>query len=39
MTSKIIHQYYGKEEGDPYLRQLKKQSRVLLVLKPKKPQH
>ncbi len=38
MTSKIVYKYYGKEEGDPYLAQLKKQNRVLLVLKPKKMQ-
>ncbi|MBI3248702.1 MAG: TIGR03618 family F420-dependent PPOX class oxidoreductase [Deltaproteobacteria bacterium] len=38
MTSKIVHKYYGKEEGDPYLENLKKQNRVLLVLKPKKMQ-
>jgi PPOX class probable F420-dependent enzyme len=38
MTSKIIYKYYGKEEGDPYLERLKKQNRVLIVLKPKKMQ-
>jgi len=38
MTSKIVYKYYGKEEGDPYLEHLKKQNRVLLVLKPKKIQ-
>ncbi|HXG22631.1 MAG TPA: TIGR03618 family F420-dependent PPOX class oxidoreductase [Methylomirabilota bacterium] len=38
MTSKIVYKYYGKEEGDPYLEQLKKQNRVLIVLKPKKMQ-
>jgi PPOX class probable F420-dependent enzyme len=38
MTSKIMYKYYGKEEGDPYLEQLKKQNRVLIVLKPKKIQ-
>lgn len=38
MTSKIMHKYYGKEEGDLYLGQLKKQNRVLIVLKPKKMQ-
>lgn len=37
-TSKIIHKYYGKEEGDPYLEQIKKQKRVLIVLKPTKMQ-
>jgi PPOX class probable F420-dependent enzyme len=34
MTSKIIHKYYGQEEGDLYLEQLKKQNRVLLLLTP-----
>ncbi|MBI3757547.1 MAG: TIGR03618 family F420-dependent PPOX class oxidoreductase [Deltaproteobacteria bacterium] len=38
MTSKIVYKYYGKEEGDPYLEHLKKQNRVLIVLKPKKIQ-
>ena len=38
MTRKIIHKYYGQEEGDPYLEQMKKQNRVLIVLKPKKLQ-
>jgi PPOX class probable F420-dependent enzyme len=38
MTSKIMHKYYGKEEGDAYIEQLKKQNRVLIVLKPKKMQ-
>jgi PPOX class probable F420-dependent enzyme len=38
MTSKLVYKYYGKEEGDPYLEQLKKQNRVLIVLKPKKMQ-
>ncbi len=38
MTSKIVYKYYGKEEGDPYLENLKKQHRVLIVLKPKKMQ-
>lgn len=38
MTSKIMHKYYGKEEGDIYIEQLKKQNRVLIVLKPKKLQ-
>jgi len=37
-TSKIIYKYYGKEEGEPYLEQLKKQKRVLIVLKPTKMQ-
>lgn len=36
ITSKIMHKYYGKEEGDVYIEQLKKQNRVLIVLKPKK---
>lgn len=38
MTRKIVHKYYGQEEGDPYLEQMKKQNRVLIVLKPKKLQ-
>jgi len=38
ITGKIIHKYYGAEEGDPYLEQLKKQERVLIVLKPTKMQ-
>ena len=38
MTGKIVYKYYGKEEGDPYLDHLKKQNRVLIVLKPKKIQ-
>ncbi len=38
MTSKIVYKYYGKGEGDPYLEHLKKQNRVLIVLKPKKIQ-
>ncbi len=38
MTRKIIYKYYGQEEGDPYLEQLKKQNRVLIVLKPTKLQ-
>lgn len=37
-TSKIIYKYYGKEEGAPYLEQLKKQKRVLIVVKPTKMQ-
>lgn len=37
-TSKIIYKYYGKEEGDPYLEQIKKQKRVLIILKPTKVQ-
>src|SRR5215510_13138717 len=36
MTRKIVYKYYGQEEGDPYLEQLKKQNRVLIVLKPQK---
>ncbi len=38
MTSKIMEKYYGKEESGPYLEQLKKQNRVLIVLKPTKMQ-
>jgi len=38
ITGKIIHKYYGDEEGDPYIEQLKKQTRVLIVLKPTKMQ-
>src|SRR5262245_60149039 len=38
MTQRIVYKYYGKEEGDPYLEQLKKQNRVLIVFKPKKLQ-
>src|SRR5262245_25692479 len=38
MTRKIVYKYYGQEEGDPYLEQLKKQNRVLIVFKPKKLQ-
>jgi PPOX class probable F420-dependent enzyme len=37
-TSKLIYKYYGKAEGDPYLEQIKKQKRVLIVLKPTKMQ-
>jgi len=37
-TRKIIHKYYGAEEGAPYLEQLKKQNRVLIGLKPTKMQ-
>ena len=37
-TGKIIHKYYGAAEGDPYMEQLKKQNRVLIVLKPTKMQ-
>ncbi|MGE0682824.1 MAG: PPOX class F420-dependent oxidoreductase [Candidatus Binatia bacterium] len=37
-TGKIIYKYYGKEEGDPYLEQIKNQKRVLIVLKPTKMQ-
>src|SRR5262249_49030257 len=38
MTRKIVYKYYGQEEGDPYLEQLKKQNRVLIVFKPQKMQ-
>src|SRR5262245_8772722 len=38
MMRKIVYKYYGQEEGDPYLEQLKKQNRVLIVFKPKKLQ-
>jgi PPOX class probable F420-dependent enzyme len=38
MTRKIVYKYYGQEEGDPYLEQLRKQNRVLIVFKPKKMQ-
>jgi PPOX class probable F420-dependent enzyme len=38
MTQKIVYKYYGQEEGDPYLEQMKKQNRVLIVFKPKKLQ-
>ncbi|MBI3303224.1 MAG: PPOX class F420-dependent oxidoreductase [Deltaproteobacteria bacterium] len=38
MTRKIVFKYYGQEEGEPYLEQMKKQNRVLIVLKPKKLQ-
>lgn len=38
ITSKITYKYYGKEEGEPYLEQLKKQNRVLIVFKPTKIQ-
>lgn len=38
MTEKIMYKYYGPEEGAPYLEQLKKQKRVLIVLKPTKIQ-
>jgi len=38
MTEKIMYKYYGPEEGAPYLEQLKKQNRVLIVLKPTKMQ-
>ncbi len=38
MTTKIMEKYYGKEEAAPYLEQLKKQNRVLIVLKPSKVQ-
>jgi PPOX class probable F420-dependent enzyme len=38
MTRKIVYKYYGQEEGDPYLEQLKKQKRVLIVLTPQKMQ-
>jgi PPOX class probable F420-dependent enzyme len=38
MTEKIMYKYYGPEEGAPYLEQLKKQNRVLIVLKPTKIQ-
>jgi hypothetical protein len=38
MTSKIMYKYYGEEEGKPYLEQLKKQNRVLIILKPTKMQ-
>jgi PPOX class probable F420-dependent enzyme len=37
-TSKLIYKYYGKAEGNPYLEQIKKQKRVLIVLKPTKMQ-
>lgn len=36
MTSKVIFKYYGKQEGEPYLEQLRTQQRVLIVLKPMK---
>jgi PPOX class probable F420-dependent enzyme len=36
MTTKIIEKYYRKEEAAPYLEQLKKQNRVLIVVKPSK---
>lgn len=38
MTGKIIYKYYGDKEGAPYLEQIKKQKRVLIVLKPTKMQ-
>ncbi|MSQ48148.1 MAG: TIGR03618 family F420-dependent PPOX class oxidoreductase [Deltaproteobacteria bacterium] len=38
MTKKIMYKYYGPEEGAPYVEELKKQNRVLLVLKPTKMQ-
>jgi len=38
MTEKIMYKYYGPEEGAPYLEQLKKQKRVLIVLTPTKIQ-
>jgi PPOX class probable F420-dependent enzyme len=38
MTEKIMYKYYGPEEGAPYIEQLKKQNRVLIVLKPTKIQ-
>lgn len=38
MTEKIMYKYYGPEEGAPYIEQLKKQTRVLIVLKPTKVQ-
>lgn len=38
MTEKIMYKYYGPEEGAPYIEQLKKQNRVLIVLKPTKVQ-
>ena len=38
MTSKITYKYYGKEESEPYLEQLKKQNRVLIIFKPTKIQ-
>ncbi|NOT55327.1 MAG: PPOX class F420-dependent oxidoreductase [Deltaproteobacteria bacterium] len=38
MTEKIMYKYYGPEEGAPYVEQLKKQNRVLIVLKPTKMQ-
>jgi PPOX class probable F420-dependent enzyme len=38
MTAKIMYKYYGLEEGASYLEQLKKQKRVLIVLKPTKIQ-
>ena len=38
MTAKIMEKYYGKEEAAPYLEQLKKQNRVLIILKPSKVQ-
>lgn len=38
MTRQIVYKYYGQAEGDPYLEQLKKQNRVLIVFKPKKMQ-
>jgi PPOX class probable F420-dependent enzyme len=38
MTRKLVYKYYGQEEGDPYLEQLQKQKRVLIVFKPRKMQ-